>query len=54
MFIVNIIKYKKLKKEYENRIEEHIIFFVVFILFFFELIIFTTIFLISKQLTENF
>ncbi len=53
IFIVNIKNYKKLKQEYEGKFEEHVIFSVVFVLLFFEIIIFTAIFLIAKLIAEN-
>ena len=53
MFIVNIINFKKLKKEYQDKIEEHIIFSVILILFFVEITIFTILFLIAKSIVES-
>ena len=54
IFIVNIKNYKKLKKEYNDKIEEHILFIVAFVFFFVEITIFTALYLIVKSLMENF
>ena len=54
IFIVNIKKYKKLKKEYIGKIEEHILFIVTLVFFFIEITMFTAFYLILKSVMENF
>ena len=54
IFIVNIRNYKKLRQEYKEKIEEHILFIVTLIFFFIEITIFTAVYLILKLVMENF
>ena len=53
IFFVNIKNYKKLNKEYKNKIEEHILFIIVLLFFFIEMTILTVIYLILKLLMKN-